>query len=138
MSRFVLDASVVLTWCFPDEQSEKAETISERIAVGDKAMVTAFWPHEVLNALLMGERRKRLTPELTGAFLQDLKRLAVDIDISPPAVNVFDTVQTLCRKHRLTSYDAAYLELAMRGDHPLATVDDDLAKAARQEDVELL
>lgn len=48
--RFVLDASVVLTWCFPDEEARKAEEISERIALGDKAAVTSFWRHEVLNA----------------------------------------------------------------------------------------
>jgi predicted nucleic acid-binding protein len=137
LSRFVLDASVVLTWCFPDEQSQKAEIIAEKIAEGDRATVTAFWPHEVLNALLMGERRKRLTPELTSAFLQDLKRMAVDVDTTVAAA-VFQTVQELCRKHRLTSYDAAYLELAMRGKYPLATVDEDLMKAAQVEGVELL
>jgi hypothetical protein len=48
---FVLDASIVLTWCFPDEEAQKAEKISERIALGDKTTVPAFWRHEVLNAL---------------------------------------------------------------------------------------
>ena len=46
MSRFVLDASIVLTWCFPDEASQKAEEISERIASGDRIVVSAFWRHE--------------------------------------------------------------------------------------------
>lgn len=138
MSRFVLDASVVLTWCFPDEKAQKAEAVSERIAAGDRAVVTAFWAHEVLNALLMGERRKRLTPELTGTFIQDLKRMAVDVDTAATAADVFQTVQELCRRHKLTSYDAAYLELAMRETHSLATVDDDLAKAAQAEGVGLL
>ncbi len=58
MTQFVLDASIVLTWCFPDEEAQKAEKISERIALGDKPAVPAFWRHEVLNALLVGERRK--------------------------------------------------------------------------------
>jgi predicted nucleic acid-binding protein len=138
VSRFVLDASVVLSWCFPDEKAQKAEEVSERIAAGDRAVVTAFWPHEVLNALLVGERRKRLTSELTGAFLQDLKRVAVDVDTASTATDVFQIIQELCRKHRLTSYDAAYLELAMRERHPLATVDDDLAKAAQAEGIRLL
>ena len=75
MSQFVLDASVVLTWCFPDEASQKAEEISERIASGDRIVVSAFWRYEVLNALLVGERRKRITPALTQAFLDDLDRL---------------------------------------------------------------
>ena len=74
MSQFVLDASIVLTWCFPDEASQKAEEISERIASGDRIVVSAFWRYEVLNALLVGERRKRITPALTQAFLDDLDR----------------------------------------------------------------
>jgi predicted nucleic acid-binding protein len=72
VSRFILDASIVLTWYFPDEEAQKALEISERIAVGDRVIVPAFWRHEILNALLVGERRKRLTPELTEHFLEDL------------------------------------------------------------------
>ena len=69
MTHFVLDASIVLTWCFPDEEAQKAEKISERIALGDKPAVPAFWRHEVLNALLVGEKRKRLTNELIQTFI---------------------------------------------------------------------
>ena len=84
----------------------------------------------------MGERRKRLTPELTKAFLQDLQRMRVYVDAAT-ASTVFETIQELCRKHTLTSYDAAYLELAMRGKYPLATLDD-VMKAAKAEGVRLL
>ena len=77
---FVLDASIVLTWCFPDEEAQKAQEVSERIATGETALVPAFWPHEILNALLVGEKRKRLTPELTRAFIEDLKRLPIDVN----------------------------------------------------------
>ena len=90
MTRFVLDASTVLTWCFPDEQAQKAQEISERIAGGDTVVVSAFWLHEVLNALHVGERRNRLTPELTKAFTADLNRLPVDIDVATREV-VFNT-----------------------------------------------
>jgi hypothetical protein len=72
---FVLDASIVLTCCFPDEEAQKAQEVSERIATGDPVLVPGFWPHEILNALLVGEKRERLTPELTGAFIEDLKHL---------------------------------------------------------------
>ncbi len=75
MSRFVLDASVVLTWCFSDEASQKAAEISERFAAGDRAIVTPFWRHEVLSAILIGEKRKRLARDLTAAFIEDLNRL---------------------------------------------------------------
>jgi predicted nucleic acid-binding protein len=53
LSRFVLDASIILTWCFPDEETQKAQEISERIATGERVTVPAFWRHEVLNALLI-------------------------------------------------------------------------------------
>jgi predicted nucleic acid-binding protein len=134
---FVLDASIVLTWCFPDEEAQKAEEISERIALGDKLVVPAFWRHEVLNALLMGERRKRVTNELIQAFIKDLERLPAEIDM-PAAGTVFHSTQDLCRKHGLTAYDAAYLELAMRQRIALATADDALERAARAEGIEIV
>ena len=137
MSRFVLDASIVLTWCFPDEESQKAQEVAERIASGDRVIVPAFWRHEMLNALLVGEKRKRLTPELTRAFIEDLDRLPVDLD-TPSSAVVFNTVQALCRKHSLTAYDAAYLEIAIREKNALATVDQELRQASVAEGVELL
>jgi predicted nucleic acid-binding protein len=137
VNRFVLDASVVLTWCFPDETSQKADEISERIASGDRIVVSAFWRYEVLNALLVGEKRKRITPALTQAFLDDLDRLPVDVDVPASSATVFTTTQSLCRKHGLTAYDAAYLEIAMRETKTLATVDDDL-KRAMAEGVQVL
>lgn len=137
MSRFVLDASTVLTWCFPDEEAQKAQEISQRIADGDTAVVPGFWRHEVLNALLVGEKRKRVTMELIQTFLADLNRLPV-VDDRATAKIVFDSTQALCRKHGLTAYDAAYLEIAMRGRLPLATTDEDLLRAAVAENVAVL
>ena len=137
MTRFVLDASIVLTWCFPDEEAQKAEKISERIALGDQPAVPAFWRHEVLNALLVGEKRKRLTNELIQSFINDLERLPAEID-TPAAGTVFHSTQDLCRKHGLTAYDAAYLELAMRHRIALATVDEALERAARAEGIEIV
>ncbi len=138
MSRFVLDASIVLTWCFPDEESQKAQEIAERIAAGDRVIVPAFWRHEMLNALLVGERRKRLTAELTQAFIDDLDRLPVDMDLPASSAVVFHATQALCRKHGLTAYDAAYQEIAIRETTALATVDEDLRRAAVAEHVQVL
>ncbi len=137
MNRLVLDASTVLTWCFPDEKAQKSEEISERIAGGDIAVVPPFWRHEILNALLVGERRKRVTSELIRDFVADLARLPVIVD-EPAANTVFDLTQAICRKHGLTAYDAAYLEIAMRGNCPLATTDDDLRRAAVAEGMHVL
>lgn len=138
MSRFALDASTVLTWCFPDENAQKASEIAERIAAGDRIIVPAFWRHEILNALLVGERRHRLTPELTQAFLDDLDRLPVDVDFPANSITVFKITQELCRRCRLTTYDAGYLEIAMRERCALATVDADLRRAALSEGVQVL
>lgn len=138
MSRFVLDASTVLTWCFPDEEAQKAEEISERIGNGDSVIVPAFWFHEVLNALLVGEKRKRIKPELIQVFTTDLSRLPVAVDDLATAEVVFNKTVHLCRKHALTAYDAAYLEIAMRDRIPLATVDKDLKRAALAEGVQVL
>jgi predicted nucleic acid-binding protein len=138
VSRFVLDASTVLTWCFPDEKAHKAEEVSERFAGGDTVIVPGFWRHEVLNALLVGEKRRRLTAELLQTFIADLNRLPIEVDHGATADTVFNTTQVLCRKHGLTAYDAAYLEIAIRSGGVLATVDDDLRRAALAEGVPVL
>jgi predicted nucleic acid-binding protein len=138
VSRFVLDASTVLTWCFPDEEAQKGQDISERIADGDTVVVPSFWRHEILNALLVGERRKRITPELVQSFLADLNRLPVRVDDQAEAEVVFGTTQAICRRHGLTAYDAAYLELAIRDRYSLATTDDALKRAAVAENVPVL
>ena len=83
----------------------------------------------------MGEKRKRLTPELTRAFLQELNDMPV---AQATVATVFTTTQALCRKHRLIAYDAAYLELAIRLAQPLATVDEDLLTAAQAQRVRIL
>jgi predicted nucleic acid-binding protein len=101
-------------------------------------IVRAFWPHEILNALLVGEKRKRLTPELTRAFIEDLNHLPIETDLGITSVDVFEETQSLCRKHGLTAYDAAYLEIALRFRCPLATADDDLRRAAKTEGTEVL
>jgi len=63
----VVDASVVLTWCFPDEEAQRAEAVAERIASGERVVVPPFWRHEVLNALLVGERENGLPPHSSTA-----------------------------------------------------------------------
>jgi predicted nucleic acid-binding protein len=85
----------------------------------------------------VGEKRKRLTNELIRAFINDLERLPKDID-TPAAATVFHSTQDLCRKHGLTAYDAAYLELVMRHRIPLATVDNALERAARAEGIAIV
>ena len=137
MSRFVVDASVVLTWCFPDENAAMAQHVAGMFKQGSTAVAPSFWPHEVLNALLAGERRKRISRELVRSFLDDLATLPIVLERFPAGV-VFDRIQRLSREHGLTAYDAAYLDLALDSGLPLATLDEDLARASKKARVRLV
>jgi predicted nucleic acid-binding protein len=137
VSRFVLDASVVLTWCFPDENAPMAEHVADMFKHGDTAIVPSFWPHEVLNALLVGEKRKRISRELVRSFLDDLARLPIVLEQFPATI-VFERVQHLSRLHGLTAYDAAYLDLAADSGFPLATLDEELMRACKKARIRLV
>jgi len=137
VSRFVIDASLVLSWCFPDENSQLGQRVAERFKQGESAIAPAFWPHEVLNALLVGEKRKRISSGLLRSFLADVAVLPVQL-AQFPAEMVFDRVQSLSRVHSLTAYDAAYLHLAIESGLPIATLDEALRSASRKSGVELV
>lgn len=122
MSGIVVDASVTLAWCFPDEQTPMSLEVLDRLNAGETALEPAFWSLEVLNSLLIGEKRGRIAPEQTQAFVGDLRALRPSLDPASPD-QVFGPVQAICRAHRLTPYDALYVELAMRARWPSATVD---------------
>jgi predicted nucleic acid-binding protein len=132
-----VDASVVLTWCFPDENSPFAERIADMFGQGDSAIAPSFWAHEVLNALLVGEKRKRISRVQVHTFLTDLNTLPVELQKLPTA-EIFGRTQEISRKHGLTAYDAAYLHLAELNGLPLATLDEELVEACKQSGVSLL
>jgi predicted nucleic acid-binding protein len=137
VSRFVVDASVVLTWCFPDEKSALAQRVAQLFKDGESAIAPSFWPHEVLNALLVGERRKRISADLIRTFLTDLATLPILLQ-EMRADDVFDRIQSLSREHGVTTYDAAYLDLAQTNCLPVATLDEDLIRACVRTGVELI
>lgn len=129
---FVIDASVVAAWAL-DENSAIADAASRRLSE-DPAVVPGLWWYELRNVLLIAERRQRLTQHRTTEFLSSVAQLAIDFDHLPDETAVFG----LARRHRLTVYDAAYLELALRQALPLATLDVALIDAARTEKVRLI
>jgi predicted nucleic acid-binding protein len=137
INRLVLDASVALAWCFPDESSAGAERLLDSMADGSKAIVPAIWPFEIANALLTAERRKRLSMAQVTSTLKELALLPITID-GVQVESVFGEVLAVARQGQLTEYDAAYLELALREALPLATLDDTLRRAARNAGVSLL
>jgi predicted nucleic acid-binding protein len=130
---FVLDASIAACWAFADEDHPVAALALERIR-GDEARVPGLWWFEVRNVLIVNERRGRLAEADTAAFLRWIARLGVTVDRSPEEAAVL----ALARRHRLSVYDASYLELAQREALPLATLDAELARAARVEGVLVL
>jgi predicted nucleic acid-binding protein len=137
VSDIVVDASITLSWCFPDEQTELSILVLDWLKAGDDAVVPAFWSVEVLNTLIIGERRGRINPEQTRAFLGELRTLGLALD-SASLEEVFGNVQNISRAQRLSPYDALYVELALRKHCPLATLDQPQKSAARALGVECL
>jgi predicted nucleic acid-binding protein len=130
---FVLDASIALAWAFVEERRPPTSLALTR-ARTDEALVPSLWWFEVRNALLVNERRRRLAEAETAEFLENLSRLRIVMDYAPDDRSLL----SLARRHRLSVYDAAYLELAQREGVPLATLDNELARAARAEKVPLI
>ena len=133
---FVVDASVALAWHFEDEASEYADRVLERLRE-DRAAAPSIWSLEVANALLVAERRGRLSPAKVARAVELLLELPISIhDVA--AELVLGAVLDLARAHGLSAYDAVYLELAMREGLPLATQDEALRAATQRVGVPLL
>ncbi len=124
----VIDSSVSIAWCFPDEQDEYSQSVLDALA-SERAVVPDFWHLEVANTLLVGERRKRSTQVNTVTWLGFLASLPITVD-EETRLHAFGITTSLARERNLSAYDAAYLELAMRRGLPLATLDDRLKAAA--------
>jgi len=133
---FVVDNSVVMAWCFEDEASTYTEGVLDQLR-GTQALVPVIWPLEAANVLLIAERRDRLTEAQAAHFpqlLQGLPILVAEADVA----RTLGPILAVGRAHRLSAYDAAYLELAARQGLPLATQDSRLRKAAGNAGVALL
>ena len=130
---FVLDASIVLCWAFADEARPLADVALSRLQTSE-AHVPSLWWFEVRNTLIMGERRGQLSESSTASYLRNIAQLPIRVDHQPDEAALL----SLARSHRLSVYDAAYLELAHREALPLATLDAALRKAAKNAGVSLL
>jgi len=137
MAVFVVDASAALAWCFEDEASSWTDGLLERLRQGDRIVVPAHWPTEILNGLLVASRRKRIKTGQPALFWDELARLPIETEPAIAAMQA-KAVLALGEKRGLTVYDASYLELAYRRQLPLGTLDTDLRKAAQAEGVALL
>ncbi len=128
MNRVVIDCSVTMAWCFDDEASRYTDAVLHALSANE-ALVPGLWSLEVANVLTLAERANRITVAKTTTFLRLLQDLPIHID-QQTAHRAFDGILNLARAHRLTAYDAAYLELAIREAAPVATQDRALRLAA--------
>jgi len=132
---FVLDCSVVMSWCFEDEASDYADSVLEALkdwpAIGPCILLL-----EVGNVLLVAEKHKRISRQNSFRFISLLQDLPISI-VPEPAGRATSEIFALARSYQLSTYDASYLDLALRRGVALATRDRQLQKAARRSKVEL-
>jgi|SRR6516165_6905943 predicted nucleic acid-binding protein len=133
MAALVIDASLAVSWCFPDERTDFTNGVLRTVSQSLAAMAPRLWAYEVRNGVLMGVRRRRITTTDAQDFLEALEALAIRL-VDPPA---YTSVFTLAERYDLTVYDAACLDLALRESLPLASLDDELCRAAMQSGVAL-
>ncbi len=128
---FVLDNSVAMRWCFEQETANPyAEAILQRLEAGDEAVVPVMWLYEASAVLARAQNRGTLAAQKADEFIEELQFLNLVTDQESTA-RIFPDVHCVALAYRLTSYDAAYLELALRRRLPLATLDDDLIRASK-------
>ena len=129
----VVDVSIAAAWCFPDEQASAAERVLDNLPrLG--GVVPGIFRYEMRNVLIVNERRGRIDQAGSARFLMRLR----DLRLLEDDAHDDDTVMALARKHRLSAYDAAYLETALRRGDGLATLDRELVNAAVAEGVVLI
>ena len=127
----ILDCSAVLAMCFEDEGGSLADHLFDYF-VDCSAVAPSIWPLEVCNALSSAVTRQRLTKAESNHFFRVLSALPVEVVPPGPGLESYGAVFELCGETRLSAYDAAYLSLAMERGLPLATLDADLLRAARE------
>ncbi len=128
-NNFVVDNSVVMSWLFKDEVNRYADAVLDRLTEAT-AYVPVIWPLEVVNVLLTAERRNRIRQADSVRFLTLLLQLPIIVEDDSPK-NLMGEILALGRAKNLSSYDASYLDLAMRKDCPIATLDSKIIEAAR-------
>lgn len=133
---FVVDNSVVMTWCFKDKTNQYADAILDCLSDAT-AFVPSIWPLEVVNVLLVAERKKRLSEADSVRFITLLSQLPIIVEHERPERLMKDLL-ALARSNNLSSYDASYLDLSMRKGIPIATLDTRLITASKKTNIPIL
>jgi predicted nucleic acid-binding protein len=134
--KFVLDCSVTMAWCFEDESNSYTESVLDSLLKGHEAKVPPLWRLEVSNVLLLAIKKRRINSLIANNFKNTLTQLPIQTDESA-SERVFDTVFELGKELDLTAYDAAYFELALRENIPIATQDSQIIKAAKKQKIKI-
>ena len=129
--RFVVDASVGVAWVHPAQATPQSEAMLQAVYDGAVVEAPALWPLEVANALLVLVRRKKLSADERQQSLLALQGLSVELDHEMSSL-AFTKLSALAAQHRLSVYDAAYIELALRKNLPLGCKDGPLREAAKR------
>jgi len=135
LNYLVLDASTAIGWMVDEPAPRISLTALHLLQSGTIGVVPELWYYEISNALITAERRGRASAQLVSSHLADIERLAVFLEVSPTTPSA---LVAAARQSGLTAYDAAYFELALRRNLPLATLDDKMRVAARRAGIEIL
>jgi predicted nucleic acid-binding protein len=130
LTDFVLDNSICMRWCFNDAANDYPENVLKQLEAGAQAHVPVLWLYEVASVLAKGQKDGTIAPSEAADFIADLQALNITVD-PDSAHYVLTETHRLAVAHRLTGYDAAYLELARRKQLPLATLDEELIKTCK-------
>ncbi|MEI6730806.1 MAG: type II toxin-antitoxin system VapC family toxin [Pseudomonadota bacterium] len=134
---FVLDNSVAMRWCFDEIQNDYAEAVLTLMSNNGKAIVPVLWRYEITSVLSKAQRIGSISEDKANGFLDDINTFLITLDYEG-IERIMTDVRIIAVTYGLTGYDAAYLELAIRKNLPIATLDDELRKAAQKAGVELL
>lgn len=131
--KLIIDASLALSWLFERKSKDERSCANEVLNEMEKSevLVPELWHLEIVNTLLVAERRRVVTEAQTLDFLNRISILPIKTDSTKLAIRR-ESILLLAREHNLSAYDATYLDLALKNDAILATFDTDLAKAMRK------
>jgi len=135
LNYLVLDASTAMGWVVDTPPPRIALRAFRLLQSGTIGVIPELWYYEVSNALITAERRGRASAQLVSSHVSDIERLAAFLEVSPTTPSALIAA---ARQSGLTAYDAAYFELALRRNLPLATLDDTMRAAAQKAGIELL
>lgn len=124
-----------MAWCFEDEANDDSDRILDFLRES-KALVPFIWPLEIINVLRVGERKNRISTSQSNTFIRLLNALPIEVDLDIQSL-INKNIIEISREYAISSYDAAYLELALRKDIPLVSFDKLLCEAANKAEIKV-